>query len=87
MELDATETGSRSAPGSGDRRMKRVTCYTYSQQGHYARNCKMKNKVRRREFNLIERAHDTYQIYEEPPSISEDLSSSASSSESDSESD
>jgi hypothetical protein len=54
MELDATE-GRRFQSKKQFKGKSRMTCYACNQKGHMARDCRSKNKVPRRQFNMMQR--------------------------------
>ena len=51
MELDVTE-GRRSQGRKQFKGKSQMTCYACNQKGHMARDCRSKNKVPRRQFNM-----------------------------------
>jgi hypothetical protein len=54
MELDATE-GRRFQGKKQFKGKSQMTCYACNQKGHMARDCRSKNKVPRRQFNMTQR--------------------------------
>jgi len=54
MELDVTE-GRRSQGRKQFKGKSQMTCYACNQKGHMARDCRSKNKVPRRQFNMTQR--------------------------------
>jgi hypothetical protein len=54
MELDVTE-GRRSQGKKQFKGKSQMTCYACNQKGHMARDCRSKNKVPRRQFNMTQK--------------------------------
>jgi hypothetical protein len=54
MELDVTE-GRRSQGKKQFKGKSQMTCYACNQKGHMARDCRSKNKVPRRQFNVTQK--------------------------------
>ena len=54
MELDNTEKRHPRKKGQGPRKSD-MKCYACGLPGHIARNCRSKNKVQRKQFNVIQR--------------------------------
>jgi hypothetical protein len=54
MELDVTE-GRRSQGKKQFKGKSQMTCYACNQKGHMARDCRSKNKVPRRQFNITQK--------------------------------
>jgi len=57
MELDATQKVKKGLDYKGKnnpiRKREGLKCYAYSKIGHMAKNCRSKNNVQRRQFNII----------------------------------
>ena len=56
MELDSTQKRFQKGRGGNRKKAGSLKCYACGQQGHMAKNCRSKNKVQRKQFNVIQRA-------------------------------
>ena len=56
IELDSTQKRFKKGRGGNSKKAGSLKCYACGQQGHMAKNCRSKNKVQRKQFNVIQRA-------------------------------
>jgi hypothetical protein len=66
MELDVTE-GRRFQGKKQFKGKSQMTCYACNQKGHMARDCRSKNKVPRRQFNMTQRRSEEKELEREEP--------------------
>ena len=71
MELDVTEP-SRQSKGKFNRSLTKMTCYACGKQGHIARDCRSKNKVQRRQFNMMQQKPQDQTPKPEEPATTRD---------------